>query len=337
MGPNILGLLVDEAHALHLWSGRPTKLINSIMRDQTILLTATPTRNRLVSLHGLLDVIAPGSWGNRGEYRERYCGASYSDHGLQDGEPSHVEEMSARIREVACWESWTSPRVQHLRPELVTEVIPLEMDHDELYDLTKAALTRAYQGKVNQLSPLPYQTAQKAVAGEAKALWLTTPGPGQNLLEGLLASHDRIIFWCWHKAVAHKLYDVLQRLRPCDIVTGDDLTVKRTKILEEWQTGSGERVLVATMGALSTAVNLTTAQAAVFVELSWAPIDIQQAEARHHRPGNRNEKVYSYYLTVPGTIEDRIAEVLVEKLEQHEEIFGCSSQHDQILSLKESK
>ena len=50
----------------------------------------------------------------------------------------------------------------------------------------------------------------------------------------------------------------------------------------------------------------------VFAELSWVPGDVSQAEDRCHRIGQENS-VLIQHLVVDGSLDARMAEVLVQK------------------------
>lgn len=336
-GITLGSVCADEAHTLHAARGRHSGLLHSFSALQYLALTATPARNRLRSLHGLLTFVAPRAYGALSEFRIRYCGATKGDHGLEDGEPTHADELAARLSETLIYEPWTSPRVRHLRPPLRPEVIKLPFSKDEIWGMTRSALTRAYDGKPDS-NVLAFQTAQKAELGQRKVESLIN---GSEVLLHLLSQvkDSRTIWWCWHRSVANRLTKFLRsRGIDVDLLTGSSTPTQHERIVADWRTGNRlePRHLVATMGALATGVSLTTAQNAVFVELSYAPLDIQQAEARHHRPGNEWTLVRSFYLVVPDTIEQRIAEILVEKLHDHSITVGPSAQQPQILALMEA-
>jgi len=337
--PRVRSVVLDEAHVLHKRASRIHRALAGVRRDCTIVMTATPARNRLRSLHGLLHALAPGAFGTLIEFRHRYCGATLDAYGhMSDSDDlTNTDELASRLSEIAITETWISSRVAHLRPPLHREAIPVDLGYGERVDLMDASIHRAFDGLRTagfaSASQISYMTAQRVELGKLKANWLCN----QGLLEDLLERHRRLLIWCWHKEVLRPLQLHLQvnADRPVDVVSGEAPSGKRTRIIQEWQHGdpTSPRILLATLGAMSTAVNLTTAEAACFVEVSWAPLDLQQAEARHHRPGSRFDKVYAYYLTAPGLIDDRIAKVLVDKVSHIEAALGQCSQKEQMLML----
>ena len=325
-------MIADEAQWLQHKALRWSQAFRSITRERTILLTATPLRNRLKSLWGLLDAAAPQAWGHQYDFRRRYCGAHEGAYGLVDSAPTNTDELALRLSAVTLRRTWDDPALAQYRPALERRLLDVEVDaasRSRVFEAAAEEMRASYQSRSRTGSggsQLALMGRLRRQVGLLKAQWLS------DRLGELLEEHKRIIFWVWHKENAEYLYRKLRELVKTDKVTGDSITTKRSTVIEEWQHGDHHeaRALVTTLGAMSSAVNLTTADAAVFVEYDWAPLNVQQAEGRHHRHGSRYSKVYAYYLRVPGTIDERIAEVLLEKMREAEKVIGADSQTDQM-------
>jgi SWI/SNF-related matrix-associated actin-dependent regulator 1 of chromatin subfamily A len=61
-------------------------------------------------------------------------------------------------------------------------------------------------------------------------------------------------------------------------------------------------------------ITLTASSRVIFVESDWTPAMMEQAESRVHRIG-QSQGVLVQYLTVRDTIDERIMETLIRKLE----------------------
>lgn len=72
-------------------------------------------------------------------------------------------------------------------------------------------------------------------------------------------------------------------------------------------------VLVCSISAAGVGLTLTAASEMLFVERSWRPMDLVQAEDRIWRIGQPN-KCSILYLDAPGTIDDAMASMLVDKV-----------------------
>ncbi len=68
---------------------------------------------------------------------------------------------------------------------------------------------------------------------------------------------------------------------------------------------------------------MTKAKYVIFAELDWSPAIHRQAEDRLHRIGQKNT-VFAYYLIGNGTLDDHVANVLVDKSYEIDEIMDES-------------
>jgi superfamily II DNA or RNA helicase len=324
VGPQIHTLIADEAHILHKRGLKWAQAFHSISRTRTLALTATPLRNRVKSLYGILSSVcgSPTAWGSLLDFRIRYGGAFQNEYGWQDGpELTNKDELALRLTEVAVTVDWTDSRVEHLRPALTREVIDVQVPGIEKTTLALDTLKEADGER------LAWFTEQRKRISQLKLKYV---------IDQDFEIEARTIWWVWHKETAQGLYKAWKDCgRPIDIVTGDTLSKKRHKVLHEWKYGNPEepRILIATIGAMSAATNLVTAKAAYFVELDWAPLNISQAEKRHHRPGSKFKEVKAYYLLIPGTIDDKLTRNLLTKVLEQDSILGTKDQKDQILDL----
>jgi len=70
--------------------------------------------------------------------------------------------------------------------------------------------------------------------------------------------------------------------------------------------------MIAGLRAGNVGINLTRAKYVIFAELDWSPAIHRQAEDRLHRIGQKNT-VFAYYLIGNGTLDDHVANILVDK------------------------
>lgn len=334
-GPDLHTIIADEAHYLQRIKTEASRAFRSIRRELTIMASATPVPNRLASLWGILDGMNRGAWGSHWDFRERYCGAFPGQYGgLIDYGPTNVSELNARVNEVMIRRTWDEPGFDSLRPKIVRKTIELEMPLEEKVRMNAAAIDavfRRLQTSGSNATTLRYLTEQRRLLGMYKV---------QAFIDACQLWDEeghRKVYYVWHKETARALAEFLmaRSKHPVDLLMGTSTGKHRKTVLKEWEDGPihQPRSLVATLATASESVNLTTADSAYFFEFDWAPRRLVQAEKRHHRPGNPNETVYAHYITLKGTIEDRIANVLLEKIQDHESALGRDGQRDTITPL----
>jgi len=329
MGPNPTTLIVDEAHMLQKRQLSWSQALRSLNPQLTIALTATPIRNRLRSFYGVLDAIAPRAFGHIFEFRVQYCGAVMGEYGLVDGEPSETAlwRLRQRIRPIL------QKRDRDLAIPIHREISQIYVDRDDLARLQSAAAQDAIAnvGKGPGIH-LSWGNRERQLAGQLKV-------PSATQFLARRAGTDRVVGWFWHKDVLKATKEKLKELLPSnvkiDVLTGEITQSRRDKIITEWRDGDPHepRVLLATIGAASDSIALTTAAHALFVENDWAPLQLQQAETRTHRYGQKHPACHVTYMTIPRTKDDEIAQALLEKAKEAEQVLGEDGQLAQMQAL----
>lgn len=101
-------------------------------------------------------------------------------------------------------------------------------------------------------------------------------------------------------------------------ITGSVKNKERTEIVRRFQAGELEGV-ACTIKAAGTGLTLTHAADALFVDYSWTPAALEQAEDRIHRVGQQKD-VWIHALVGDHPLEERVAELLQTK----NEIIGAT-------------
>lgn len=129
----------------------------------------------------------------------------------------------------------------------------------------------------------------------------------------LYESDEPVILFAHHKSVIAELKARLEKegMR-VGIVTGSVPSEKRQKIVDDFQDGVYD-VILGNILAMGTGFTLTRASIVVFAELDWVPAQIEQAEDRAWRHGQKNA-VLVQHLVVDGSIEARMAMALLDKM-----------------------
>lgn len=104
------------------------------------------------------------------------------------------------------------------------------------------------------------------------------------------------------------------------LITGDQDADQRQRTIEDFQSGDFNFVLC-TIQAGGVGITLTRASVAVFLQRSWSPIDMQQAQDRVHRIGSEiHDSILIVDYVTPGTIEEAQIWALKHKRDLLQEI-----------------
>ena len=159
--------------------------------------------------------------------------------------------------------------------------------------------------------------SERQVAGMAKVPHVI------NFVKNIIDIEESVVVFCHHRVIHRMLHESLQEFAPVSIIGGQPDDVRQEQI-ERFQNGRS-KLMIAGIRAGSMGINLTKARYVVFAELDWSPAIHRQAEDRLHRIGQENT-VFAYYLIGSGTLDEHVADVLVGKTYEIDEILDDTSE-----------
>lgn len=343
-------LILDEAHYIKNRSALRSRLALKLARQasKVLMLTGTPIANRPAELFNLLRIADRKQFSDFLAYAKRYCDAKQSRWGWDFSGASNLEELSLRLR--------SGLMVRRLKkdvldlPAKVRQVVLLDSSnftsllHEEqafahlaetieelsfkatLADLEddiesfKSFLSglRAAQARFEEMSTLRRKLAV------AKAPFII------EHIKDILEQEECVVVFAHHK-------DLIARLReafPKSVtLTGESSAEERQQAVDAFQRGLAS-VFIGSITAAGVGITLTRARTAVFAEIDWVPANLQQAEDRLHRIGQRGS-VLIHYVVVDGSIEARVAQKIAAKLDVIERAVDHTAESLSPLDLEE--
>lgn len=320
-------LIADECHKVKNPEAIRTKAFMSIQATKRLMLTGTPIVNRPRELYSMLKYLDPVTYRNWTPFRQRYCDDS------RDG-ASNLEELQDRLRGSLMIRRLKSEVLADMPPKLrqIIEVPASRGDLDaELMGLSSIGGEGVIDGLISQLTQTeltgnsedyaehvgklkgPQQLAaftELARIRHETAL-AKVPAVIQHIKE-CLESTSKIVVFAHHKDVVQQLAEAFDR--EAVTLTGDDAMDKRQQSVDRFQEDSSVRVFIGSITAAGVGLTLTAASHVVFAELDWVPANMSQAEDRCHRIG-QNDTVIVQHVVLEGSLDARIASILVEKQE----------------------
>lgn len=313
-------VIVDEAHYCKNPKALRTKGVYLLASTvtHTITLTGTPLESHPAELFSLLRITTgPQTWGSSLDFRKRYAGAEHDGFHWFDKDPTHVEELRARM---APWYLRRTEAEAGLElPALTRTVYTVDLDpaalaaHEDVlagHDLRE--LVRAIaRGDVNK-NTLGLITALRKITSKAKQK--TT----NELVVGLREQGEHVVVFAWERARV-EVFDA-------DLsITGENEQELRDVAVAAFQLSTEPRVLAATYGALREGVTLHRARIVVLHDLDWQLTSMIQAEGRVRRIG-QHRPCQSIWMVAKGTVDELIAKVLLAKAEVLQLMLGTVDQ-----------
>lgn len=302
-------LAVDEAHLAGI-QNRGSITVESIrwlntVAKRAIFATGTPLYNKPRGLWPILDIITPGAFGKFWDFARRYCDARPGAHGWSANGASNLDELTVRLSEVMLRRRWSDIQADLPPINRSIEIVALpDAKRDAVEDL--CARMRSAEGSrktlIGDLARLRKLYAQEKAAA------------GIKIVVDRVCDGYKTIAWTWHRDVAETVTRALadRGVRPFGPIHGDMPTDEREEVIEQARNYPGPCALIASMAALSTAVDLSFAPREVFVELDWSPTNIAQAEMR---PFNGKQPIDVTYLVADCDSDQKLIDALIVKLD----------------------
>jgi len=286
----------------------------SKLASQRLALTATPIRDRVRDLWAQLDLVEPGTWGKYWDWATRYCAARPGTFGgMDDRGASNLEELEYRLR--YC--------VHRVLPEEVAQMLPPKRRQTvflPVQEQNKAAgsWTRVIQKaqKEGQESTLEVKLAE---AASRKRKWIL-----DSLAEAAEAGHKVVV-------LTGRRHDVdilgaearksLPETAQIWATHGEESPEDRDAHCQTWLKAAGPAILIATGDSIGESLNLQDADLMIVAMLPWTPGQVMQYEGRVARLG-QNRPVLIQYVIAEGTVDERVAEMLLNKLPSVAQLTG---------------
>ncbi|MFE0365241.1 SNF2-related protein [Streptomyces griseoaurantiacus] len=329
------GLLVaDEAQHVKNPYSATAKALRTIPAPARVALTGTPVENNLSELWALLDWTTPGLLGPLKSFRARHARA------VEGGEdPGAAERLARLVRPFLLRRKKSDPGiVPELPPKTETDhPVPLTREQAALYEAVVRESMLAIEtaeGMARRGMVLKLLTSLKQIC-DHPALYLkedpaTARALGERsgklalldeLLDTLLSEDGSALVFTQYVGMARLITAHLAaRAVPVDLLHGGTPVPERERMVDRFQEGATP-VLVLSLKAAGTGLNLTRAGHVVHVDRWWNPAVEEQATDRAYRIG-QTQPVQVHRLITEGTVEDRIDDMLRAKRALADAILG---------------
>lgn len=306
-------MILDESHSIKNNSAIRTKVTLSMAKKipSVIALSGTPAINRPAELYNAIKIIEPKMFSSFSEFGLRYCNGHFNGYGWDYSGASNLEELYEKLQTIMIRRKKADVLTD--LPDKIYSFVPMELTNEkEYFDAEndflgyiedkkgkQAAIKASYAETLVRIASL----RQLAVKGALKSSieWI------DNFLD---SSDQKIVIFAIHKDVIDMVMEHYG-----DIAVKIDGSVpvsKRQDIVERFQNDSSVRVFVGNIKAAGVGLTLTASSSVAFLELPWTPGELQQAEDRCHRIGQK-DAVNIYYLLAEGTIEEELAQMIDNK------------------------
>lgn len=316
-------LVIDEAQNIKNPSTYQTKSIKELTGKYRIAMTGTPVENRLTELWSIFDFLNPDFFGTLKWFRSEYAMPieSYQiEHKVEEFKKITSPFMIRRLKSdksiiADLPDKIVKDEFCYLSKEQI--VIYQKILKDDL-DIIEKLKGTARRGKVFQMiNALKQICNHPSHFTKKKAYHPNLSGKSQrlvSLLENILPTGEKTILFTQYTEMAEILLDILDKhlgIQP-DFFHGGLMRKEREKIIFNFQKDPTKQLILISLKAGGTGLNLVEATNVIHYDLWWNPAVEDQATDRAYRIG-QTKNVQVHRLITLGTFEEKINSIIQGK------------------------
>ena len=320
-------VVLDEAQAIKNPDSQVARAAYGLQASFRLALSGTPIENRLEELWSLMHFTNQGLLGGRKEFEERWARP------VSDNQKGAAEQLRARIRPFVLrrLKRDVAPELPP-RTEAVRHVTLSEREravYDAVYAATREEVVSQLEEGGSVLKALEALLRLRQAACHPALVpgqQAQTSSKVQALLEALGTAvedgHKALVFSQWTSML--DLIEPALKEAGIGFIRLDGGTSNRGAVAASFQDPNGPPVMLISLKAGATGLNLTAADHVFLVDPWWNPSVEAQAADRAHRIGQQRP-VMVYRLVSRGTVEEKILTLQEKKRALFESALGGAS------------
>ncbi|MEA4884014.1 MAG: SNF2-related protein [Clostridia bacterium] len=341
-------IIVDEAHRCRNKNTLTWKLVNSVQKKYILLLTATPVQNDLSELFNMITLVRPGQLETASEFSRNY---------ITRGDrlkPRNAADLRDLMRDIMIRNRRETCGVELPRRRAETVRIAPDPDEASLYaritDEVRGLFRGMHSSQAHEQLRLALKTLQKEAGssmlaaaptldrladtlrsrGRAEAaehledladvgVSMRSSAKAEALISLIKQAHTKVLVFTGYRATLGMLARAMRDNGISHAVFSGDMSRReRDRAIEAFR---GESQVLLSTETGGEGRNMQFCNVMVNYDLPWNPMRIEQRIGRIHRIGQEKE-VYVFNLSVDGTLESHILDVLDAKINMFELVIG---------------
>lgn len=281
--------------------------------------TATPVKDRVRDMFAQLNIVEPGAWGTATQWLTRYADRKMGTFGIDTRGSSNVVELRERVAHVV--DNIPYQETHRNLPPKRRQSLYLSPEDQEAYD------ERAHEQSIKKAvqSKRPGAILEAKLAASASRKMKAVLG----FVEDHLRCGQKVTLFTNRKKDVERWVAAVQKL---PVMKSEEIPVwgvhgelgtseDRATIAQEYMDAKTACCLVATIESFGASINLHDTDAVYVIQLPYTPGDLRQMEGRFARQGQKRPVVI-YYVICTGTVDERLADILISKLPAVESVVG---------------
>lgn len=318
-------IIVDEAQNIKNPDTAQTVAVKSVKSDIKIAMTGTPVENRLTELWSIFDFINKGYLGSLRDFQK-----SYAIPIEKFKEVSRATKLKMSASPFVLRRLKTDKHVISDLPEKMVlddycylskpQAVLYEKTLNEMMDKISGFSGVSRRGNIfklitalKQICNHPYQFLK---TGEMSKEFSGKMEKCVDLVQSIIDNDEKTLIFTQYKEMGEIMKQILaEECNVSPLFFHGSLNVnQREEMIEDFQTNPASNVMILSLKAGGTGLNLTSATNVIHYDLWWNPAVEDQATDRTYRIG-QDRNVMVHRLITLGTFEEKIDEMLKGKKE----------------------
>lgn len=338
-------IIPDEAHYIKNEKVLRSKAVYEVGKraEKRICLTGTPMSNgRPIDLWGMIHWLDKDTWPRKGDFQHRYCGPEpdyWAKGGWKFEGSSNEEELQAILRSTIMIRRLKKDVLKDLPPKqrmvveiprdkrsIFTQSLKKEEPFREEIDriLSRAEKANSPSEFINIMRSFSFRNEKAADQARLDTARAKMPDV-IKFIETLVADGEKVVVFAHHREITQGIHTHFGKKSRMVIGGMDDYD--RQRAIDDFQQQDHVRVIVLSYMAAGVGITLTASSTVVAAELMYDPGTMDQAEDRTHRIGQTNS-VNVYYCVLEQSIDAKIAEMVVKKMQVSAVVLDGEGAHD---------
>lgn len=293
-------VIADEVQAVGNPKAKRSKAFLKLSEGRGLVpLSGTPARTCPAQLYTVLHALDPKTFSDHWRYLQRYCDPKNNGFSTTYKGSTHAEELHEKIRPLG---------VRYTKADVLKD-LPDRVYTPVLMDCTMSDEYQEAQDRILSMQGhSPGQIRERLGALTASAFEMKKEAV-VDWIADFLETGEKLVVFGWHIAVLD--YLEMHLGKRCVRVSGGVSKEGREQAVRRFVNDDECKIFLGNIQAAGVGIDGLQAVCSnvAFVELCWSPADLDQAQSRLHRLGQKSS-VNVYYLLANGTIDTVMAETL---------------------------
>ena len=318
-------LVIDEAQNVKNTDSAQAIALQMLRADGYVAMSGTPVENRLDELWSIFNIILPGFLGSRKEFARRFAVPVEKYRDMERARllrkataPFILRRMKSDKTVISDLPEKTTKneycRLTAEQAALYHEVLEREMKKISDCDgMARRGLIFSLLTSLKQICNHPVHFSKK---GQPEPHYSGKAEMALDLLKQIVQQNEKTLIFTQYKEMGELLVQMLEsKLNlPVSFFHGSLQRKARETLVEAFQSDHDSRLMVVSLKAGGTGLNLTAATHVIHYDLWWNPAVEGQATDRAYRIGQKNNVTVHRFITL-GTLEEKINSMLEAKKE----------------------